>query len=376
MADSTQQLVRIGISKATLTKSQKEFNRLTKRIETLGNEITVFREASGHLQRRVQAEYIPLVRQFQAQQGELVRLFDRAYEHKDFKKAEQKKLADLILNMAYDLIEAGLDELKPIYDKYDTVGFDATNTDAEQLQAELLKSMAGQMFGIDLDDVDASSPEEIKAQLQKKLEERDAADAERRASAAERRARKPKSEKQQEREAKKELDEKNITKAVRTLYMDLVKAFHPDREPDEAEKERKTEIMHRVTAAYETSDLLALLRLQLEFERIDQTHLETLADEQLLYYNKILRQQVKELEGELAVMQSQLAAMSGQPMFYNRSPIVLELSLTQDIKALKNEIKSLKKDLKAFADTNVLKEWLRAYKIQKAGSSTLYFDTF
>lgn len=376
MEDSTQQLVRIGADKATLTKSQKEFNRLTKRIESLGDEIKAFRETAGHLQRRVQAEYIPLVRQFQEQRAELVRLLDRAYDHKDFKKGEKKKLADLILTMAYELIEAGFDDLKPVYDKYDTDGFDATNTDAEQLQADLLKSMASQMFGVDLDDVEGTSPDEIKALLQKKLEERDAADAERRAKAEERRAKKPKSEKQQEREAKKELDEKNISKAVRTLYMDLVKAFHPDREPDEAEKERKTEIMHRVTAAYETGDLLALLRLQLEFERIDQTHLETLADEQLLYYNKILRQQVKELEGELAGMQSQLAAMSGQPTFYTRSPVTLELSLTQDIKALKSEIKSLKKDLKAFADNDVLKEWLRTYKIQKAGSGAIYFDDF
>lgn len=376
MAETPQQLVRIGISKATLTKSQKEFNRLTKRIETLGQEITVFREAADHLQRRVQAEYIPLVRQFQAQQAELVKVFDRAYDHKDFKKGEKKKLADLILNLAYELVEAGFDDLKPIYDKYDTDGFDATSTDADQLQAELLKSMAGQMFGIDLDDVDATSPEEIKAHLQQKIEEREAAEAERKRLADERRAKKPKSEKQQEREARKQLEEKNITQATRKLYMDLVKAFHPDREPDESEKERKTEIMHRVTAAYETGDLLALLRLQLEFERIDQTHLETLADEQLLYYNKILRQQVKELEGELYNMQSQLAAMIGQPSFYSRSPITLELSLTQDIKSIKNEIKTLKKDLKAFADNDVLKEWLKTYKIQKATPNDLFFGGF
>lgn len=376
MADSPQQLVRIGADKATLTKSQKEFNRLTKRIETLGVEITTFRETAGHLQRRVQAEFLPLVKQLHAQQVELVKLFDRAHDHKDFKKTEKKKLIDLIQNMAYDLIEAGFDELKPIYDKYDTDGFDATNTDAEQLQAELLKSMAGQLFGIDLDGIDANSPDEIKAHLQQKLEEREAENAERKRLADERRAKKPKSEKQQEREAKKQLDEKNITQAVRTLYLDLVKAFHPDREPDEAEKERKTEIMHRVTAAYETSDLLALLRLQLEFERIDQAHLETLADSQLLYYNKILRQQVRELEGELHAIQSQLAAMSGRPVFYKPSPVTLELSLTQDIKSLKGQIKTIKKDLKALADNAVLKEWLKSYKIQKPGSDILFFDPF
>ena len=43
--------------------------------------------------------------------------------------------------------------------------------------------------------------------------------------------------------------------------MDLVKALHPDREPDEAEKLRKTELLKQVTTAYQANELLTLLRL-------------------------------------------------------------------------------------------------------------------
>ncbi len=45
--------------------------------------------------------------------------------------------------------------------------------------------------------------------------------------------------------------------------------LHPDREPDEAERVRKTELMQRVNEAYSKKDLLQLVALQLEIEQID-----------------------------------------------------------------------------------------------------------
>jgi hypothetical protein len=236
-----------------------------------------------------------------------------------------------------------------------------------------MKEMMATMFGIDIDpDADVSDPQKMTAYVQEKLAQREANEAERRQQAAERQAKKPKSAKQQEREAKKQVEARNITKAVRTLYMDLVKAFHPDREPDEVEKQRKTEIMHRVTAAYEKSDLLALLQLQLEFEHIDQAHLESLAEDQLKYYNKILKQQAEELDTEFFGLQHELAAMTGKPAFAVSSPIALEFSLNSDIAQLKRDIKAIKADLKALTDMSQLKQWLKTYKISKPDDFTFF----
>ena len=378
MAQQDQQhIVRIGTDKekTVLSKSQKEFNRLIRKIEMLAIDLHNLRESAQHIQLRVQKEYRPLVEQYSQFRVDMVRVFDRAYESKDYTKAEKKKLVDLIRNVAFELIdEHGIDELKPIYDKYDTQGFDKTNAESDQQTAELMKEMMSSMFGIDFDeDVDVSDPQKMTAYVQEKMAQREAANAKRQQQTAERNAKKPKSEKQQEREAKKEAEARNITKAVRTLYMDLVKAFHPDREPDEAEKLRKTEVMHRVTDAYEKGDLLALLRLQLEFERIDQTHLENLAEEQLKYYNKILRQQAQELDEEVVALQNQLAAMTGKPAFAVNSPIALEFSLNSDIAQLKRDIKQIKADVKAFADPRILKQWLKSYRIQKPDEFS-FFD--
>ncbi|GAB3983347.1 J domain-containing protein [Spirosoma terrae] len=372
-----QQLVQIGTAKekAILSKSQKEFNRLIRKIEKVSAELTDLRNAAEKIQQRVQRDYRPLVEQYANFRADMVRMFDRAYEESKLTKTEKKKLAHLIQEMAFELIDTyGLSDLKVIYDKYDDQGFDQTNAESDELTADLMKEMMSSMFGIQFDEnADVSDPQKMTAYVQEQIAQREAAETERRQQAQEKRAKKPKTEKQQEREAKKLAEERSITKAVRTLYMDLVKTFHPDREPDETEKQRKTDIMHRVTEAYEKGDLLALLRLQLEFERIDQQHLENLAEEQLKYYNKILKQQAQEIDDELFTLQSQLSGMTGRPAYLINSPIALEFSLNSDISQIKRDIKQIKADLKAFTDLSVLKKWLKAYRIEKPENLS-FFD--
>lgn len=373
-----QQIVQIGTQKekAILSKSQKEFNRLIRKIEKVSAELTELRSTAEKFQQRIQSDYRPLVEQYAKFRADMVRMFDRAYEANTLTKTEKKKLAHLIQEMAFELIDTyGLSDLKVIYDKYDEQGFDKTNAESDELTADLMKEMMSSMFGIQFDEnADVSDPQKMTDYVQEQMAQREAAEMERRQQAQEKRAKKPKTEKQQEREAKKLAEERNITKAVRTLYMDLVKTFHPDREPEETEKQRKTHIMHRVTEAYEKGDLLALLRLQLEFERIDQQHLENLAEEQLKYYNKILKQQAQEIDGELFTVQSQLSGITGRPAYLINSPIALEFSLNSDINQIKRDIKQIKADLKAFADASVLKKWLKGYRIEKPDDLS-FFDT-
>ncbi len=334
----------VRIENESLSKSQKEFNRLTQKIEQLSADLNELREIPHQIQQRVQADYHLLIDQYGQLQADLVRLFDRGYDHEDVTKIERKKLADLIRTMAADLISVHeIDSLKPIYEKYRTYEFDERSNETDEQVANPKR------IGTDPDQESYEMDYE---------QEQETAEAERQRQ----RANKPKSAKQLEREAKKQADAQKTTKAVRTLYMDLVKAFHPDREPDETEKVRKTEIMHRVIAAYEKSDVLALFRLQLEFERIDQTHLESLAEDQLKYYNKILRQQAQELDDELLTLQKSLAAMTGKATFTAGSLVGFEISLNTDIAQLKRDIKQLKSDLKALANVSVLKQWLKGYR--------------
>lgn len=75
----------------------------------------------------------------------------------------------LISDLAFDLIQAGLDQLKEIYNRYSHTDFDA---EAEEIEANVtgaMKSMMEEMFGEEFDDADLSSTEQIHEAIQQKI---------------------------------------------------------------------------------------------------------------------------------------------------------------------------------------------------------------
>jgi hypothetical protein len=344
--------------KTPLSKAQNEFNRLTQTISELEIRLGEFRVSATSVHQRIRAEYIPLLRAYNEQRANLVRLFDRAYERPETTKAERRKLADLIIDIAHDLIgRHGMNELKPILASYDSTDFE-TVVDKDDALEQIKEKLSAQ-YGITFDEqADVSTPEKLKAYVAEQLRNRSGNEQQESPGQADR----PKSAKKQAREAKRQTEARNSTKAVRTLYMDLVKAFHPDREPDETEKARKTAIMQRVTEAYEKSDLMALFRLQLEYNRIDQTHLERLAEDQLRYYNKILKQQADELGQELFRLQQELSDMLGKPITAIGSSLGLEFSFNNDLRALKRSVKEVKREVNELSNPAYLKGWLKLYE--------------
>ena len=84
-----------------------------------------------------------------------------------------------------------------------------------------------------------------------------------------------------------------------------------------------------MTTAYEANELLTLLRLQLELQRIDQAHLENLAEDQLRHYNKLLREQARELDEALFQEQQDSAGFTGKPYYYTPTPAAMDLDYQQ-----------------------------------------------
>jgi len=366
-------LLHIGAQKTALTKRQKEFNRLTKKIEQLGQLLSELKKGGEQLQQRVEKEMRPLLAEMNSVKAEIVRAMDRVYPDKLLKKTEHKKLTHLITDLSYELIkDEGFDDLKPIFDKYSDVDFDTIDVEAEQEAAEMAKQMAS-MFGVDFDDDDdISTPDQFQDQMFKKLFEQQEAFEEEERLKSEKKAQRPKTQKQQEREDRQKEQEQKLTKSVRSVYMDLVKAFHPDREKDEVERQRKTEIMQRVTQAYNDNNLLDLLKLQMEFDRIDQEHLETLADEQLLYYNKVLKQQMDDLEAEKFDIVQKLATLSDLPPYYINSVETVFLKFNQDLREFKTELKKTKGEVALWDDPYQVKLYLKTYKIPKEEDFDFY----
>ena len=362
----TKQIIAVGQNKdkAQLSKAQKEFNRLTRKIPQLRDSIKEFEDGTLRLQQRTVSNLSPLYNTFAQHRANMVRLLDKAWDSGFFNAREKKKIQDLILSMVGQLIEEyNQEELKPTYEKYSGEVY-GEEAESDDLDIDLIKDMMENMFGVEIDkDADVSTPEKMEEHLHRLMEQKEETLAEKKRQAEERRAKRPKNAKQQAREEKKAQEAEHKTKSVRTVYMDLVKAFHPDLEQDEMEKTRKTAIMQRVTEAYEKNDLLTLLQLQLEFERINQDHLETLADDRLKYYNKILLEQARELEMMLDNIQMNLSLHFDIPPYMPIDLRFLERELEKNIKALKKQIKLIEQDLQTLSDTKNLKDFLKTYHL-------------
>ena len=189
-------------------------------------------------------------------------------------------------------------------------------------------------------------------------------------------AERPKTAKQKERERKQKEEEEQQTKSVREVYMDLVKTFHPDLEPDDTEKARKTAIMQRVTDAYDRKDLLTLLQLQLEFERIGQAQLEGMADDRLRYFNKVLAEQVRELDEELFRVKAEFAHLCQMHPSEITRPQQVEYRIDREVREVRKMIKALKAEFEQMSNKHFLKAWLKQYQIPKDDFDINLFDIF
>ncbi len=350
----------------TLSKNQKAFNRYVKRIQQLEQDVENYRQWKTVAHERVQRELAPLQNTLADKRVLLVKLLDRQHEAKFFRAAERKRLAELILEQCYDLIEQyGREEVKPIFEKHQGQNFEEANAEADQEIGQTMKHVFAQLFGMELDDdVDVSSPEKFQAYVAEKMAERQAQAEQAEREEAERSASRRKTAKQRAAEERRQKEEKHLSLAVRKIYMDLVKTFHPDREPDEAERQRKTEIMQRVTEAYQADNLFDLLKLQLEFNRVDADHLETLADEQLKAYNKLLKSRVDELESELFGLRGGTAFGSFEGRFVG-PPAKMDWVFGETVKQLKGAIRQLETDLRRLEDPAQLREFLKEWGKQQ-----------
>ncbi len=363
MTHSKNKAVRVTpqTDKKTLSPAQKKFNSLTKKIDQQKKLLIEWKETIPLYQQKVETEYDPLDTTLNEYRAEMVRLFDQHYDNPLFKKTDKTKIKHLICDISENLIaEFGMDELKPLFNKYSEEDYDVMNQGADAAIGDLMKGMVENIFKVKLeDDVDISSPEKFQAHLKEKLLELE----ENQASTPVQERKKTK--KQLEKEARQHEEEEMASKSVREVYRKLVAELHPDREPDEQERQRKTELMQRVNTAYGKKDLLQLLELQLEIEQIDPEHLSNIADNRLKYFNKILNEQLAELERENGQIEYMFKMDLNEPIFISLSPQRLMLQVSRDIQTLKETIVAAQKELTEFQNPAAFKAWLKSYKIPK-----------
>jgi hypothetical protein len=205
--------------------------------------------------------------------------------------------------------EAAENELKSLYNRHSETDYDSEGQ--EQLQD--MKAMLEKMGGVDLGEEPVESIEELMrrahAQMHAKAEGAQEPDVE---PPAARRREKPKRKTAAQKRA--EEDAQRISQTVREVYRKLASALHPDRLPagaSAAERDERTTLMQRANAAYEAGDLLKLLELQLQIEQVDLAHATNIAADQVRHFNKLLNEQLRELEVEIDSRQHAFCASFG-----------------------------------------------------------------
>jgi hypothetical protein len=179
-----------------------------------------------------------------------------------------------------------------------------------------------------------------------------------------RRAARPRKPSARERKAQEAAAQ--ATQSVREIYRKLASHLHPDRENDPAERERKTALMQRVNQAYADNKLLDLLQLQLEIEQIDPAHIAGLSEERLKHYNRVLAEQLNELQQEVQEVEGHFLMQYGLDPYRRIKPASLMRELRTHMQIIEHENLRLRQELNALrTDPAALKGWIKAERQQQ-----------
>jgi hypothetical protein len=343
------------------SKLQRQFRRALQKVDRLKQQVRGWKEGRADIDTEI-SRYAAVMEQLRGLGRAMVELLDRMYPDAVFSKADRKKLGQLICEIAGDLIDGGShDDLKPLYNRYSRSDFDAEAAVADAQNAAALRSMM-ERFGMEFGDADVGSVGKLKAFTEEQMraaEEEAAAEA---AAEEERRARRKKSAKQQAAAARREAEQRSTGKALQDVYRALAKALHPDREQDPVEQARKTEVMREVNVAYEAKDLLRLLELQLELERMEpgQADATALAEDRLRHYIRILDEQARQLAVELEELELPFRLELGLAPSARIGPGAVIAQVRADAAEVRQQVATMERDLAVFRDVSRLKVWLKA----------------
>lgn len=345
----------------TLTKGQKAFNTLIAQIEANRKGLAQWQLATDAYRQMVMAEIEPLQKTLLAARFGLARALDTALDRHTLTKSETRSARDFLCHLAETLMDACDDDsMKALFNKHSDVDFDAQ---AEE-EAKRLQSTMKNIFGFELadDDLDAKSPQEVLEKMRLEMEKDQMEYQEQRLHQEEKRSQRKKSAKQLEREAKAKQEAQSVSLSIREVYRKLVSALHPDREPDADERARKTVLMQRVNQAYDKRDLMRLLELQLELEHIDAKSIAGLSEDRLKHFNKVLKEQLEELENEIDHVEGALRAQFRMSPYERLLPSQVIPMLSKDASDMKYFIKRLHSEVLMVLDLASLKAWIKALK--------------
>jgi hypothetical protein len=323
------------------SREQRQFQRLVAQIELKRSQLKSWQTYVLRYNQRICDELAPLQAQLRAGQQQMVALIDelltRPGKGLRLGRVQRAKLRAVLLNLLEGLLGEKRDAaLEAMHDRY-------SDLPHEQVRQEMQRA---QTF---IEDVMDLHSDETQTQEHSHPDEKRF-----RAGSA----------KSGAKQAQRDEAAKEVGQSLREVFRKLVSALHPDREPDEHARQRKTVLMQQVNQAYEARDLLTLLTLQLEIEQISAASLSAASRERLTHYNHILREQLIELDRELE--QSIAPFRQGLGSFRGQSVTIADVDrgLSAACAQLSLVIRQLQADMVAFRDPERLRHSLKHFELE------------
>lgn len=244
-------------------------------------------------------------------------------------KSERATMSEMICEIAGALLETGDapdGELKALFHRHSDIDFDEVGPQRLAAMQAMFEAAGGFEFGdgpvVSADDLLRRAHAQLGSEEQAPPPARKPPRKAPRLTAAQKRAAE---------------DERRVSQTVREVYRKLAAALHPDRAPAKMPADHRAlrmARMQRANSAYEAGDLLALLELQLQIEQVDIAHAANVAAEQVRHFNKVLAEQLRELQAEVDGCQQVFCASYGLLAEMRIDPDKLGLLLKDETREL------------------------------------------
>jgi hypothetical protein len=362
-----------------LSPAQQRFNDLLAQIERLSGQIQRLEDWSDkHRYAHIQAlrESVQLS---QTHRKSLLLFVHERLQNADFTDRQQRMARGLVRGLIAHLAATNDPQVQALATWYVSEADEQEAAEEQVEAAHRLRERIEEALGQPLEKPSQyQTPEEMmQAGMRQWQRQQEANEARKAAKRAARKAQKqaqkksPAAEKGEVPAAPtRELDAKS---AIRTIFRQLASSLHPDREPEEQERLRKTALMSEVNAAYEKNDLTTLLRLQMQVTQVNsQSTAGTprMADGQLIAMSLLLKEQVAALEDDMAQLESRLSRELCVPVRADTDEAALSQSLQRMQADQRHSADSLAADLRRIQNDAELKRWLKEqWQLAKATSA-------
>ncbi|WP_312308009.1 molecular chaperone DnaJ [Acinetobacter variabilis] len=152
--------------------------------------------------------------------------------------------------------------------------------------------------------------------------------------------------------------------SVKSVYLKIAAAIHPDREVNDVKKIKKTELLQRANEAYAEQDLFALLKMQLQIEQDRDPSQQSLSAEQLKFYQLALDAQSQKLQEQIDTLINRLVWSSKTRIAVKKAKGKVQIAdlykqIDEDTATIKQQIKVEKERLMYIKKVSGLEMFLR-----------------